>query len=128
MADHDSHRERWNAIADVALGALEYIRVLLGDLPVPVLIPEINPKREAEDLPHLVMSIDRVRSVIQDEPISEARQSAFDRIILDWLTAYEMLALTRVAGPAPWRLDCAEYALYRIAAAGGLIETGESDE
>jgi hypothetical protein len=125
VADHDD-RERYLELAEATLGAFDYIRSLLEQLPVPVTVPDMTPDENDGGAPaQTLLSLNRVRQLIEDEPISERRKRAFEHMLLDWFTAYEILALTQLAGPAPWRLDAAEFALVRLTT---WIEAIEEDE
>ncbi|MFJ4322236.1 hypothetical protein ACIP3A_03820 [Streptomyces tricolor] len=130
MADHDNHRERLLALMEAVLGAYAFIQAVLEDLPIPVTIPDFEPgDGDDEGGPRsALLSLARVRAIIPDEPITERYQRAYDRLILDWFTTYELLVLTQAAGPAPWRLDAAEFSLNRVVTWIELIEEGELDD
>ncbi|MBL1108000.1 hypothetical protein JK361_26000 [Streptomyces sp. 5-8] len=129
MADHDNHRERLLTLMEALVGAFAYIQALLKDLPVPVIIPAFTPDDDDEEAPsRALLSLDRVRQIIQDEPISERDKRAFEHAVLDWFTAYELLVITGMAGPAPWRLDAADFAMNRIVTWIEMIEDDEQDE
>lgn len=124
MATHDD--ERFTELQELVIGAFEYIRALLRELPVPVRIEGFSPN--SDTTPETMMGLHRVIALLADEPISYGAKAHYERIILDWFTAYEMIVLRKLAGPAPWRLDAAEYALTRVAVIGEMIENGEVDE
>ncbi|MDX3068238.1 hypothetical protein PV518_39805 [Streptomyces sp. ND04-05B] len=127
MADHDS-RERYLALAEAVIGAYAYMAGLLEDLPLPVLIPDIvQVADDGGDPTEVLLALDRVRAVVQDEPISEFHQRAFEHMILDWFAAYEIITLVKVAGPAPWRLDVVEFALNRLVTWAEVIENDEEE-
>ncbi|GEC02972.1 hypothetical protein SSP24_06270 [Streptomyces spinoverrucosus] len=125
MADHGD-RERFLDLGETVLGMLGYLRELLLDLPIPVSLPDFvgedGPNHEA------VIALDRARHLIEEEPIPEMRQTAYGHLILEWLTAYEMLVLRQLAGPAPWRLDAAQFAIARFTTIAEMIENGELDD
>lgn len=125
MADHDE-QERFQELQEMTLAAFEYIRALLINLPVPLAIEDFDPTRT--DSAHTLMGLHRAIALIGDEPIPEGDKHAYGHLILDWFAAYEMLVLRKLAGPAPWRLDCAEYALGRLATLGEMIELGETGD
>ncbi|MFJ7100169.1 hypothetical protein [Streptomyces albogriseolus] len=128
MADHDNHRERLLTLMEALVGAHAYIQALLAELPLPVTIPDFTPE-DGEDGPvQALLSLDRVRQLIDDEPLSERHKRAWVNLVLDWFTAYELLVITRMAGPAPWRLDAAEFALNRIVTWIEAIEEDDFDE
>ena len=124
MEPHDD-KERLRYLTEALLGALHFVQAFLADLPVPIAVPDFitdeGPNHES------VIALDRARTLIDDEPIPAIVKQAMKDLILDWLTAYEMMVLRRMAGPAPWRLAAAEYALTRLAAIGEMIENGELD-
>ncbi|EST24369.1 hypothetical protein [Streptomyces roseochromogenus] len=128
MADHDS-RERFLALGEAVIGAYAYIASLLEDLPIPVIIPDIvQVAEEGGDLADVLLALNRVRAVVEDEPISEYHRRAFEHMLLDWFAAYEIITLVRVAGPAPWRLDVVEFALNRLVTWAEVIENDEQDD
>ncbi|MFE9906428.1 hypothetical protein [Streptomyces achromogenes] len=129
MADHDNHRERLLTLMEALVGAFAYIQALLQDLPLPVIIPDFAPDEEDDEAPTTaLLSLDRVRQLIQDEPISDRDKRAFEHMVLDWFTAYELLVITRMAGPAPWRLDAAEFAMNRIVTWIDLLDDEPDDD
>ena len=112
MADHDD-RERYDATEESVFLALEILRMILLDhLPLPISLPDYDP--ESANYVDTLLAVNRARALVWEEPISDRVKATTDRMILDWLTAYEMTAITALAGPAPWRLDSAEYALTRF--------------
>ncbi|WP_406365265.1 hypothetical protein [Streptomyces sp. NBC_00645] len=128
MADHDNHRERLLTLMEGLLGLYAYIQALFEELPLPVTIPDFAPG-DSEDTPtQALLSLNRVRQLIDDEPISERDKRAFEHLVLDWFTAYELLVLTKLAGPAPWRLDCAEFSLNRVVTWIEVIEEDEPED
>ncbi|MGW4950649.1 hypothetical protein [Streptomyces parvulus] len=128
MADHDS-RERFLALAEAVVGAWAYMAGLLEDLPIPVIIPDlVRMMDEDGDPADALLALNRVRAVIDDEPITEAHKRAFEHMMLDWFAAYEVLTLVKVAGPAPWRLDVVEFALNRLVTWAELIEDDEEPD
>ncbi|MFF9215608.1 hypothetical protein [Streptomyces viridosporus] len=128
MADHDS-RERFLMLAEAAVGAYAYLAGLLADLPVPVVIPDLVQAMDSDVEPtECLLALNRARVLIEDEPISEAHKRAYEHMVLDWFAAYEVLALTKMAGPAPWRLDVVEFALNRMVTWIEVIEEDEPDD
>jgi hypothetical protein len=128
VADHDS-RERYLALAEAVVGAYAYIAGLLEDLPIPVIVPDIvKVANEDGDPTDVLLALSRVRSVIEDEPISEYHRRAFEHMLLDWFAAYEIITLVKIAGPAPWRLDVVEFALNRLVTWAEVIEDDEPDD
>ncbi|MYW48867.1 hypothetical protein GT346_42755 [Streptomyces sp. SID161] len=113
---------------EALLGAHAFVQALLEDLPLPVTIPDPAPEGDEDTPTQALLALNRVRRIIQDEPITEARKRAFNHLILDWFTAYELLVLTKVAGPAPWRLDAAEFSLDRVVTWIELIEEGDLED
>ncbi|MFF8656810.1 hypothetical protein [Streptomyces huasconensis] len=124
MADHDDERTAY--LMEATLGATYLVRLLLADLPIPVVIPEIA--EEGSLNTEAILSLDRARALIDDEPISHHAKVAHRDMILEWFTAYEILVLREIAGPAPWRLDIAEYALERLFAIAEMIEDGTVED
>lgn len=122
MADHD--KERFLMLAEAAVGAYAYVAGLLADLPVPIVLPDLVQAVDGEPT-ECLMALSRARQLIEDEPIEEDHKRAYEHMVLEWFAAYEILALTKLAGPAPWRLDVVEYALNRLMS---WIEMIEDDE
>ncbi|MEV8600459.1 hypothetical protein AB0465_11335 [Streptomyces griseoviridis] len=115
MADHDNNRERFLALTEVLLGAWDFLSALLTDLPIPVIIPDLVEIIDQDGDPtEALVALHRVRQVIEDEPVAEQHKRCLVNMTLDWFTAYEVLGLVQMAGPAPWRLDLAEVALERF--------------
>lgn len=128
MADHDN-RERYLALAEATIGAYAFIASLLEDLPIPVIIPDIvQVADDGGDPGDALLALNRVRTVIEDEPISQYHQRAFEHMLLDWFAAYEIITLVKIAGPAPWRLDVVEFALNRLVTWAEVIENDEQDD
>jgi hypothetical protein len=126
MADHGD-KERLRHLEEHVVGMMGYLQELLLDLPIPVVIPDVvddddKPVREA------IFALDRARDLIEDEPIAERYKRAYENLILEWFTAYEMIVLRQMAGPAPWRLDAAQFAIARFTIVAAMIEDGEIDE
>lgn len=128
MADHDNHRERLLTLMEALVGAFAYLQALVSELPLPVTLPDFTPDSDEEAPVTALLALNRVRELIEDEPIPERHKRAFEHAVLDWFTAYEMLVLTRMAGPAPWRLDCAEFALVRLTTWIEVVEDEEPDD
>lgn len=113
-------------LMEATLGATHHLREFLADLPIPVVVPSLV--TEGEQAREAFLSLNRARTLIDDEPISDAAKAAHKDLILKWLTAYEMVVLLEIAGPAPWRLDLVEYALARSTALSMVITSGEAEE
>ncbi|MEU0332211.1 hypothetical protein [Streptomyces sp. NPDC006193] len=128
MADHDDHRERLLTLMEALIGAFAYVQAMLEDLPLPITLPDFAPGDDEEGPTVALLGLDRVRQLIQDEPIPERDKRAWEHLVLDWFAAYELLVITRMAGPAPWRLDAAEFAINRIVTWTELIEDDEPDD
>ncbi|CUW29682.1 MULTISPECIES: hypothetical protein [Streptomyces] len=128
MADHDAHRERFLTLTEALVGAHAFIQAVLEDLPIPVTIPAFGPGDDEDGPRSALLSLARAREIIQDEPITERYQRAYDRLILDWFTTYELLVVIQAAGDAPWRLDAAEFSLNRVVTWIEMIEEGELDD
>lgn len=125
MADHDTP-ERFEGLARALLGAFTLIQGLLAALPLSIVIPDLEWGDDG-DAKEVLMAFDRARNLVDDEPIPDGLKWTIERLMLDWFVAYEMLTLTKVAGPAPWRMDCAEFALLRMEAWIQMIEIDYPD-
>jgi hypothetical protein len=123
MADDDRY-ERFDELTDLVLGGFEFLRQMLTGLPIPVAVPELD----ADNMVEVLLSLDRARDLVKDEPLPEIMRLALDKLILDWFTAYELSALGKMAGLTPWRLDGLDYAVMRFAANLQLIEDGGMDD
>ncbi|WP_019548458.1 MULTISPECIES: hypothetical protein [Streptomycetaceae] len=126
MADDRDDRERFSELEELIMAAHGFLRVLFEELPVPVVV--IGFDAETDDHSEVLLSLDRARHLIEDEPIPSFEKKAISRLVLDWFSATEMLVLTKLAGPAPWRMDSVEYALHRFIAVAEMIERGELDD
>ncbi|MBC9730689.1 hypothetical protein H8R17_40165 [Streptomyces sp. TRM68367] len=116
-------------LKEAALGMYAYMQALFEELPLPVTVPDLEPSGDDEDAPaKALLSLNRVRQLIEDEPISERHKRSFEHMVLDWFAAYEMLVLTELAGPAPWRLDVVQFALVRMTTWIEVIEGDEPDD
>jgi hypothetical protein len=125
MADHGD-KERFLDLGATVIGMLNYLRDLLQGLPIPVTLPEFV----GEDGPDYdaVMTLDRARDLVREEPIPDLLKATYGHLILEWFTAYEMIVLRRMAGPAPWRLDAAEFAIARFTTIAEMLESGELND
>ncbi|MFD5266740.1 hypothetical protein [Streptomyces sp. NPDC058335] len=126
MADHD--RDRFLALMEGIIGAWAYMQGLFEDLPLPVTLPAFEARDDEDGPATALLALNRVRQLIQDEPIPDRDKRAYEHMVLDWFAAYEMLVLTKMAGPAPWRLDVVEFAVNRFVTWVELIEEDEPDE
>jgi hypothetical protein len=126
VADHD--KDRFLALMEGVLGAWAYMQGLFEDLPLPIILPAFEPVDDEDGPATALLALNRVRTLIEEEPISETHKRAFEHMVLDWFAAYEMLVLTRLAGPAPWRLDTVEFAVNRFVTWVEVIEEDEPDE
>ncbi|MEW2164397.1 hypothetical protein AB0912_15595 [Streptomyces sp. NPDC007084] len=124
MADHDEQRAQ---AIKALLGAFNALRIVLQSLPIPVEIPSFF-GTDGRPSPEGVLALDRARAILADEPIAENVRNAHDSAILDWFTTYELMFLTAMAGPAPWRMDAAEYSLARLATILEMITTDDLDD
>lgn len=126
MADHYEEIER---LAIAVLDAHQILCAALADLPIPVIVPEMPEELASpNDMGEVLMALDRAGTLVGDMPLPTSAQAAYRHMILDWLGAYEMVALVKTFGPAPWRMDVAGYALYRFAAMLHMIEQGEFED
>lgn len=124
--DRDDAVERFLELSEFTMAAHAYLRALLRDLPVPVTVAPFDPK--GSDQSEALLGLNRARHLIKDEPISDIHKEAYNRLVLDWFSAYEIMALTKEAGPAPWRLDTVEHALHRFTTVAEMIEKGELED
>ncbi|MFF6985620.1 hypothetical protein [Streptomyces sp. NPDC010273] len=125
MADHGD-KERLQELMETVMGMLIHLQHMLQELPIPVVIPEILGVKGPN--PEAIFALDRARDLIEDEPMGEELRTAHVMLILEWFTAYELLVIRQMAGPAPWRLDAAAYAVERFSTLAEAIEDGELDE
>ncbi|MBK3563208.1 MULTISPECIES: hypothetical protein [unclassified Streptomyces] len=128
MADHDDYRERLTTLMEGLLGLYAYMQALFEELPLPVIAPDFTPVNGEDGPVQALLSLNRVRQLIEDEPISDMRKRAFEHMVLDWFTAYELLVITKMAGAAPWRLDAAEFALNRVLTWIEVIEEDDPED
>ncbi|MFB6943205.1 hypothetical protein ACFWGL_17075 [Streptomyces sp. NPDC060286] len=127
MADHDNSRERFLALAEAAIGGHDFIVALLAELPIPIVVPDIVQATD-ENPGECLEALNRALDLIEDEPVSDSVKGAYQHMILDWLGAYEILALIKVAGPAPWRLAVVESLLNQMVTWIEMIEDPHLDD
>ncbi|XUL91016.1 hypothetical protein ACQ86D_33945 [Streptomyces galilaeus] len=125
MEDHGD-KERLRDLSEVVMGMMVYLQHMLHDLPIPIVIPpilgETGPNHDA------IFALDRARDLIEDEPIDDQLRTAYGMLILEWFTAYELIVIRQMAGPAPWRLDAAQLAIDRFSTVVEAIEDGDIDD
>jgi hypothetical protein len=110
--DEDPEAKRVAEAFKALLGAYMVITDMLAELPLPIQIP---PMDEDWDPMTAMPAMDRVRTVIRDEPLPSETAGMINTLILDWLTAYDAAGTFQGLGPAPWRLDALEAAMTRVA-------------
>jgi predicted ATP-grasp superfamily ATP-dependent carboligase len=110
VEDHDDKRLR--ELTERTLAAFMLLGHMLGQLPVPITLPELD---DDWDPVAAVEAVELTRTeLLKDEPIDSTSQRMLSRALLDWLTVYELRTLVEVAGPAPWRIDAMDYGLHRL--------------
>jgi hypothetical protein len=109
----DNHPDkRWDELTEHMLVIYGLICHVLKQLPLPIEIPQLDAEWDAVTA---IQALQRTRAdLIQAQPIGTVDKGMIERSLLDWLTAYDMGAFIKVAGPAPWRLDTLDYAFNRI--------------
>lgn len=111
--DDEPDRKGLDELLAMTMNGYLIIYIVLGELPVPIQIPEPGTDwPAAEALP----AMNRARELVQDEPIAEVVKRMLGAVLIDWLTCYEMAVVVLNLGEAPWRIDAMEHLLARIAA------------
>lgn len=111
-----------NAFKRFAEASLMMIRAydLIGDLlerlPLSIAIPRFDDPENWESA-QAVPAIIQARAAAGDEPMPPEVRFTVDRMLLDWLTAYEVACMVDNAGPAPWRTDAMVAATVRVTVA-----------
>jgi hypothetical protein len=110
--EEDPDEKRYLELVRQMLAAYGLIRHMLVQLPIPIRLPEIE---EGWDPDTVLMAVERCRTeLIKDQPIGGLHQGLLKRVVLEWLTVYEIGGLVRVAGPTGWRFDAMHYGLRRL--------------
>lgn len=126
MAEMPTPEERFQAAAEMIVTAYALVADYLERLPLPIGIPEMDGTWDARTA---LPAVQRVRAdLLPAQPIGRMEASLYERMLIDWLTAYELGALVRLGGPAPWRLDGIETAVARILTATDLLDDIPDDE
>ncbi|MFC9085334.1 hypothetical protein [Nocardiopsis dassonvillei] len=100
---------------------------LFAQLPLRVELPEFHlgdPDAKPESI---LLSLQRARDLLAEEPISAAYERAYDKLSIEWFTLYELMALSVAAGATPWRLAGIEEGITRFGIVAEMIESGELD-
>ncbi|MGI5223529.1 hypothetical protein [Actinoallomurus sp. CA-142502] len=93
----------------------------LQELPLPIGLPPME--EDAWDLVTAITAMDRARTVLlNEEPIDPMPRDFLRRLLTEWLVAWDLWAFTKIAGPAPWRLEGIELAVRRIIQISGLLD------
>lgn len=110
MEHHDDPEvKRLEAAVAGHIASYAVIAEMLAGLPVPVEIPPMS-----DDWDSAAALLVRARTVSREEPISGPAAGLVDTVILDWLTGYDTVAVIKVVGIAPWRLDALDLAQVRV--------------
>lgn len=103
--------DRLNGLAGQVLDTFKGLRGVLAALPTPLLVAGFD--LSGDNRRDVFADLDRARHLILGEPVPEDVIVTLDMLILDWFSAFELLAVATQAGPTPWRLDAITYALER---------------
>ena len=113
----DDHDKEFRELRMFMLAAYGLLAELLGGLPLPIRLPELDDNWEPVDA---VQAIDRARTeLIKAQPIDTTTQVMIERALLEWLTVYELGAVIAIAGESSWRLDGIDYGLHRLVIIAG---------
>jgi hypothetical protein len=110
--DEDPDEKRFIALIKALFGAYMTITDMLTELPLPIRIPLMDEDWEPRTA---LPALDRVRTVIRDEPLPDQTAALINTLILDWLAAYDATGVVQELGDAPWRIDALEAAMTRVA-------------
>jgi hypothetical protein len=117
--DERPEDKEYRELAEYSLAAHELIRDVLTQLPIPIHVAQIG---EGWDGAIELFALDRVASdLIHDQPLTAFQKALVQRMIVDWLTVYELGALIKMAGPAPWRFAGVRAGITRIVSYGETI-------
>jgi hypothetical protein len=83
-------------------------RKMLLLLPIPVELPAFG------DADAFIMALVEARNLVKEEPMPSDLQEMLDRIMVEWLAAYDIAGVIQTLGMAPWRLDAMDAALDRM--------------
>lgn len=114
----DDHEDRQQEVADLIGMAYTLITKVLGLLPIPISLPAtIGGEWTGSNASNALI---RSQGLFMDLPIEEDTKVLLTQMILDWQTAFTFGALDLIQ-PAVWRLDCAEYAVFRLQAQAEIV-------
>jgi len=111
--DQDRAFKRLYDASMMMIRSYDLIADLLEALPLSIMIPRFADPEDWESRDALPAII-QARKAAGDEPVSHELRALVDRMLLDWLTCYEMGCLCDMAGPAPWRTDAMVAATLRV--------------
>lgn len=111
-------RQRFEEAIQHMWTAYTLITSVLEQLPLPVRLPESTSDWDVEAG---LLAVDRARDLVNDMPLSVLVAGSIRHMLLDWLAAYELGALTTLAGIAPWRIDAIEFSILRIVATTEIV-------
>ena len=122
----DSHESNLKDLTEVTTGAYIFLAKILGELPLPIELPAFgqDPKVDGREA---LLAMERARSVVTDEPISERRKKGLATVALSWMTAYELICVSIEKGATSWRNDAIEDALLQIGIVMELVEGLEAE-
>lgn len=114
----DNHEDRQQQVGDMIGAAYVLLTKVLGLLPIPIALPaRIGEDWTGGDASDALL---RSQGMIMDLPIEDDTKILLTQMILDWQTAFTFGVLDQVR-PAEWRLDCAEYAVFRLQAQAEIV-------
>lgn len=111
-------------LAELVIAAYAYIAKILGGLPIPIGLPHAIVE---DDQAPGIDAIVNARELIKSEPLDQFAQTLADRLLLEWLTAYDLLGTTAAFGDEGWRHDAIKRGLNRVAVTGDLLEIRLND-
>lgn len=115
MDDHDDRRRE---VAELVAAAYTLIAKVLDLLPIPISLPATIDREWGAG--EASAALIRSQGLVIDLPVEEDVKILITQMILDWQVAYTFGALELIQ-PAVWRLDCVEYAVFRLEAQAEIV-------
>ncbi|RCG19089.1 hypothetical protein DQ384_38065 [Sphaerisporangium album] len=110
--------DEYSALVQAVIRFYALISKICEKLPVPIGLP---PMGEDFDSETIVPAVQRARVLIRDMPLEEDTARMLGHVLLDWITAHEIVAMVDEFGPAPWRLDALHYSLDRVSTLAKVV-------
>ncbi|MFI6603850.1 hypothetical protein ACIBHX_47105 [Nonomuraea sp. NPDC050536] len=116
----DNNHDPLEELGEILLGGYVLIGKLLSWLPIPIALPPVDV--DEFDAVVAVVAIERARIAIRDLPLDAPTASMLDRLLLEWLTGFELITVASETGPLPYQVDALAYTLGRLSSLAAVVE------